>query len=76
MHVFPDYILLARLERERWKREETYVCPLWDWIEDFREHFAREGWWQRIPPETGYNGEVRLGQTSIPLDEISGDING
>lgn len=42
-----DYDLIDRLEQEQDRRERAYVCPMWDWLKDFREKFASEGgWWE------------------------------
>lgn len=41
-----DYDLVDRLERERYKKEQSYVCPMWDWLKDFRDRFTEQGWWE------------------------------
>lgn len=78
-----DYDLIDRLEKERYARELAYVCPIWDWLKDFRDHFTRQGWWEttipaemeriRLDPACGYAvlGPERI---YVTTDECSGEI--
>ena len=49
-----DYSLIYRLEDERLAREKAYVCPMQDWVKDFRDKiYPIESVWLSPPaPQT------------------------
>lgn len=76
-----DYDLIDRLEQERHRKEMLYICPMWDWLKDFRDQFTAQGWWVttrlaeiercRLDPARGL---VISGELWLTADEAHGEI--
>jgi hypothetical protein len=76
-----DYDIIDQVEQERYRREKSYVCPMWDWLKDFRDQFTEQGWWDttiaiemeiiKMDPTCGL---VIRGDVWVTCDEASGEI--
>lgn len=76
-----DYDLIDQLEKKRRERERAYVCTMWDWLKDFRDHFTTQGWWVTTREEVkarlkeeGAQGMVTAEGRTFFTNCVSGEV--